>query len=197
MTNTPLHYQISEYDCVPTTFINAIAYLFERRQVPPLVIRHIYSYSLDTVSRGARLGRGGTSTYATQLLCHWLSAYKTRKFSVSAEYLEPAEIDLAEDGRILSCLREGGVILCNVYLGRSERHFVLGLRHDEEWIYFFDPYRRFSLRGMHNQAKRLRPRDGRSPNLAVRRTWLMRESTERFTFGPVGERECLLMRRTR
>jgi len=195
--NTPLHYQVSEYDCVPTTFINAIAYLFERRQVPPLVIRYIYSYSLDTVSRGGRLGRAGTSKYAIQLLSNWLSGYKTRKFSVAAEYLEPDQIDLEEDGAILSCLREGGVALCNVYLGRSEWHFLLGLRHDEEWVYFFDPYRRTSLRGLQGRARLLRPDDGRSPNLAVRRDWLLREGLERLTFGPPDLRECLTIRRTR
>ena len=42
----PLHYQVSEYDCVPTAFINAISYLFERNEIPPMVIRHIYLYSL-------------------------------------------------------------------------------------------------------------------------------------------------------
>ncbi len=194
---TPLHYQVSEYDCVPTSFINAIAYLFERRQIPPLVIRYIYSYSLDTVSRGGRLGRAGTSKYAIQLLSHWLSSYRTRKFSVAAEYLEPGQIELSEEGPILTCLRAGGVALCNVYLGRSEWHYLLGLRYDEEWVHFFDPYRRVSLRGLHGQARMVRPDDARSPNLAVRRTWLMRADGERMTFGPLELRECLTVRRLR
>jgi len=49
----PLHYQVSEYDCVPTAMLNAITYLFEREAVPPMVIRHIYSYS-RTRLRGLR-----------------------------------------------------------------------------------------------------------------------------------------------
>ena len=29
----PLHYQLSEYDCGPTSMMNAIAYLFEREEI--------------------------------------------------------------------------------------------------------------------------------------------------------------------
>jgi len=52
----PLHYQTSEYDCVPVTFLNALAYLFPREAIPPPVIRHIFLYSLDTVGRHGKLG---------------------------------------------------------------------------------------------------------------------------------------------
>ena len=33
----PLHYQISEYDCGPTSMLNAIIYLFDRDEIPPEV----------------------------------------------------------------------------------------------------------------------------------------------------------------
>ncbi|MDX9963241.1 hypothetical protein [Desulfobacter postgatei] len=39
---SPFHYQISEYDCVPTAITNAISFLFHRKEIPPMVIRHIY-----------------------------------------------------------------------------------------------------------------------------------------------------------
>jgi len=37
----PLNYQTTEYDCGPTTLINAISYLFRREEIPPDVIKHI------------------------------------------------------------------------------------------------------------------------------------------------------------
>ena len=37
----PLHYQLSEYDCGPTSMMNAIAYLFEREETPPEAIAFI------------------------------------------------------------------------------------------------------------------------------------------------------------
>ena len=44
---TPLHYQMTEYDCGPITVMNAIIYLFEREQIPPDLIRNIMLYCLD------------------------------------------------------------------------------------------------------------------------------------------------------
>ena len=35
----PLRYQMSEYDCGPTALLNAVSYLFPRREVPPEIIR--------------------------------------------------------------------------------------------------------------------------------------------------------------
>jgi len=195
--DTPLQYQISEYDCVPTTFINAIAYLYDRRSVPPLVVRYIYAYSLDTVSRGGRLGRGGTSKYAIQLLGNWLDSYKTARFSVTTEYLAPAAIRAGPGSRIVTALGQGGVALCNVYLGHGEWHFVLILRADEQWFYCFDPYLRASLRGLRGRAVLL---GGglRDPNIKIDRQWLDRDDPEgRFSFGQLDQRECLLMWRAR
>ena len=37
----PLHYQLSEYDCGPTSMMNALAYLFEREEIPPEAIRNM------------------------------------------------------------------------------------------------------------------------------------------------------------
>ena len=43
----PLHYQLSEYDCGPTSMMNAIAYLFEREEIPPEAVRNMMLYCLD------------------------------------------------------------------------------------------------------------------------------------------------------
>lgn len=32
---SPFHYQISEYDCVPTAIANAVSFLFKRKEIPP------------------------------------------------------------------------------------------------------------------------------------------------------------------
>lgn len=31
---SPLHYQVSEFDCGPTTVLNALSYLFQREDLP-------------------------------------------------------------------------------------------------------------------------------------------------------------------
>ena len=194
----PLQYQVSEYDCVPITFVNAITYLFDRQSIPPLVIQRINIYSLDTVSRGGKLGRGGTSPYAIRLIGNWLNSYKTKTFSVSTEYLLEDQIHLQEGSPIIPCLKEGGVALCNIYLGHREWHYILALKVEEDWMYFFDPYWRQTLRGLRGIVKILKSEDGRAPNLAIRLDWLdSHREQQRFCFGETPDRECLLMWRQR
>ena len=57
----PLHYQLSEYDCGPTSMLNAISFLFEREEIPPEVIRNIMLYSLDCYNSEGIQGKSGTS----------------------------------------------------------------------------------------------------------------------------------------
>ena len=40
--------QLSEYDCGPTTMLNAISFLFEREEISPVVIRNVMLYCLDS-----------------------------------------------------------------------------------------------------------------------------------------------------
>lgn len=190
----PFRYQISEYDCVPTVFANALIYLFDRRDIPPMVIRHIFIYTLDEILDAEDVGKGGTSRYAVRLLGHWLASYKTERFSVATEYLEGEQVHLGRGNRIIPCLNAGGVALCNVLLRGGEEHFVLAIRADAEWVYVFDPYRRRSLKGLDDQVRVLKRRSGNDPNLAIRREWLDAYSSKRrFCFGLKKSRECLLM----
>ena len=43
----PLHYQVSEFDCGPTTVLNAMSYLFQREDLPAEIVRNIMIYCLD------------------------------------------------------------------------------------------------------------------------------------------------------
>ena len=194
----PLQYQVSEYDCVPTAFMNAVSYLFERHEIPPMVIRHIYIYCLDTVGRKARLGRAGTSRHAVRLLGHWLDSYRPRGFSMTTEFLEEGEVDVGEGNHIFACLEEGGVALCNIHLGRGQEHYVMLIRVEGGWVYCFDPYSRKSLRGLRDNVAMLKSTDPHGPNLKIRVEWLAQEDDSvRFCLGPIAMRECLLIWRNR
>ena len=192
----PLHYQVSEYDCVPTALINAVSYLFHRREIPPMVVRHIFLYCLDTVGRGGRFGIGGTSKYAVRLVGNWLNDYKMKHFSVATQFLEKEAVTLAPGGAASACLDAGGVALCNILLTAREEHYVMVIQMDTDWVYCFDPYRRRAIRGMKDRVSVLVSQDGRSPNLKIRRSWFEQEKSQRFCLGPMPQRECLLMRRT-
>ena len=40
----PLRYQNTEYDCGPTTFTNALAFLYDREEIPIELLKAIYKY---------------------------------------------------------------------------------------------------------------------------------------------------------
>jgi hypothetical protein len=84
---TPFRLQVSEYDCVPTTFINGISVLFDREKIPPDVIKQIYHYTLDTVDKVGRIGVGGTTWQAIQLLGTWLNDRSNKTFPIATEYI--------------------------------------------------------------------------------------------------------------
>jgi hypothetical protein len=192
---TPLHYQVSEYDCVPTALINAVSYLFTRKEIPPMVIRHIYLYCLDTVGRNARFGMAGTSKYAARLVGNWLDSYKIKGFSVRTKFLEKEDVRLDKEGEIQTCLEEGGVVLCNILLTKKEEHYIMITSIADEWVYVFDSYKRTRIRGMKDNVSILESSDGRSPNLKIQQAWLDQADCKRFCLGPVALREALLIRR--
>ncbi|WP_300455065.1 hypothetical protein [Desulfobacula sp.] len=189
----PFHYQVSEYDCVPTAMINAVSYLFHRKEVPPMVIRHIYMYCMDTVSRDARFGIGGTSKLAVRLMGNWLHSYKMKKFSVDTEFLDMERVTLETGGRIHTCLEQGGIVLCNMLLTPQEEHYIMITAIEGEWVYCFDSYLRTSVRGMQGKVKVLKSLDGRAPNLRIKKDWLGRAQIRRFCLGPFHIRESLLI----
>ena len=190
---TPLQYQVSEYDCVPTALINAVSYLFHRKEIPPMVIRHIYLYCLDTVGRNARFGIGGTSKYAVRLVGNWLNSYRMKSFAVSTEFIEKGDVSIHPEHKINQCLEQDGVVLCNMLLTKKEEHYLMITGIDDHWVYCFDSYRRSFVRGMKRNVAVLDSQDGRGPNLKIRQEWFNRKKRERFCLGPVNIRESLLI----
>ena len=193
---SPFHYQISEYDCVPTAITNAISFLFHRKEIPPMVIWHIYLYCLDTVGQDSRFGLGGTSKYALRLVGNWLNAYRRKSFSVVTQFLEKERVTMVPGAQIESCLSGAGVVLCNMLLTPRDEHYLMVTAMDDEWIYCFDSYRRQSIRGMNGMVRLIDGGDGRSPNLKIRRDWVEQDQLKRFCLGPMQMRESLLIWRT-
>ncbi len=190
-----LRYQACEYDCVPTCFVNALVWLFPRKAIPPDALQRIYLYTLDAVGRGGTHGRGTGGT-SIALLCEWLESYRTKHFGVSCTVLEEADVHLRQGNRIVGCLNEDGVVLCTVCLP-PEEHYVLALRADSEWLYFFDPYLRSAIRAAASGA-RLLVDDPDGANLAVRRDWLDTASNRKhYTFGSQSNRQAVLLTRVR
>lgn len=53
---TPLQYQRTEYDCGPTSVLNAVSYLFGREQIKPDILRQTMLICLDCYGAGGACG---------------------------------------------------------------------------------------------------------------------------------------------
>lgn len=137
----PLHYQLTEYDCGPTSMLNAINFLFEREDIPPDLIRNIMLYCLDRYDAEGSVGKKGTSRAAMMFLSNWLDSFgKTGKLSISSEHLAGESVAIHKNSRINEALRNGGVAVVRLYYDVS--HYVLLTGERDGNILVFDPYYR-------------------------------------------------------
>jgi len=135
----PLQYQRTEYDCGPTALLNAISFLFARREIPPDILKYVMMYSLDTFNKHGEACKEGTSKMAMMFLSNWLNQYaKIGKLSVSSEFLCEEQVQIGEHSRIVSALQQGGVVVLRVWYGCG--HYVTLTGISRNAITLFDPY---------------------------------------------------------
>jgi hypothetical protein len=191
----PFRFQVSEYDCVPTTALNALSYLYKREEIPPLAIQRIFMYCLDSVSSRQNIGHG-TSGYAVRLLANWLEEFRYKKFHTKATYLTGEEVHLSKGNRIARTLNAGGAALLRIKTNGNSWHYILGLRIDESWLYAFDPYPKTTRSNRPGHYEFLKQEHGQSPNIRIHRSWIDTLSNKySYRFGNTKEREALLLER--
>ena len=72
-----LRFQNTEYDCVTTTFINALAYLYDREEFPVELLIYIYKYTLDIIGSDGIEETGGTSKEYVERLVNIFIEYSS------------------------------------------------------------------------------------------------------------------------
>lgn len=137
----PLQYQRTEYDCGPTSVLNALSYLFHRDQVPPAVLKYVMLYCLDSYNSRGDHGKSGTSYIAMMFLSNWLNQYgKAKKFPIRTEYLTGSQVNAAPHGALAGALQQGGAVVARVIHGSW--HYVLLTGYEGEYVTLWDPYYR-------------------------------------------------------
>ena len=135
----PLRYQMTEYDCGPTSLLNGLSYLFEREEIPPELLRNIMLFCLDKYDARGGSGRAGTSHTAMQFLSHWLSGFgETGALAVTSSYLHGGDVTLAPGSFLRSALCRGAAAVARVDL--EGWHYVLLTGASGPSVYLFDPY---------------------------------------------------------
>lgn len=186
----PLSYQLTEYDCGPTTMLNAINFLFTRNEIPPDVIKFVMLYCLDGYNREGEPGKSGTTGMAMRFLANWLTHYgEVKNWPISCEFMSGENVRMSQNSKIAECLQLGGVVIAKVMLGCW--HYVLLTGMDENYVYLFDPYYRKNL-FIEKDIKMIRNAPKRM-NRRITYDVLNSEGKGNYALSTIEERECVLM----
>lgn len=189
-----LGYQTSEYDCGPTTLVNAFRYLFEREEILPEIIRAISLYTLDSYDKEGEFGKNGTSRMAMMFLSNWFNHFSaTKKFPVYTELLTENQVWLGNNSRINECLHNGGAVIICVWL-EDCRHYVLLTGVEENYMCLFDPY---DWEGsIDENVIRNVPDQPNKMNRKVLMNRINEKTSEIYALGAVKQREAMLLYNT-
>ena len=186
----PLSYQITEYDCGPTTLCNALSYLYDREEIRPEVIKFIHLYCMDCFDACGEPCKNGTSPFAMVFLANWLNHFsQMKKWPVRCEVLTGDEVFLGQSSRIIAALQQGGVAAVRLHL--ECEHYVLLTGAGEGTVDVFDPYywpdacHDPRVEAVHCQPTRM--------NRRIHWDVFNEEGMEHYNMGPKPRRECVLL----
>lgn len=190
-----LIYQSSEYDCGPTCLLNAVRFLFEREEILPDVLKHIWLMGNDTYCENGCVGCHGTSRAAMRYMGAWFREYgKGCGFPVDAEFRSREEARVAPGTPAWQCLERGGCVVMRCFAGHIPHYVLLTALLDQDEIGLFDPYEEEpDFQGPGRRVIRSAPR---RMNRAVQYALLNLETDADYAMGPLDTRETLLIWRT-
>lgn len=186
----PLHYQLSEYDCGPTSILNAVSYLFEREQIPPDLIRNIMLYCLDCFGSDGKIGKSGTSRMAMMFLSNWINGYADAvNLPVKADYISSDSVYIGQESLINDALARGGVAVLRLYY--ETEHYILVTKAKDEKIYAFDPY--FHTDKFEQKDIVITDKMPFEYNTIIPFKYFNRQDNEIYSLGPTDSREAVLL----
>lgn len=188
---TPLHYQISEYDCGPTTMMNAMSFLFSREQLVPEIVQHIMLYSLDAYNAKGEIGKNGTSRVAMMFLSSWLTQFgKACNFPIVCQYLSGQSVYLGGNSLLTQALHCNGAVIVRLNYGGD--HYVLLTGQEDNQVSMFDPY--YRKRSFIQSDIQLLESEPFSRNRIVTADRLNAEEKQGgYALGPMEGREAILL----
>ena len=186
----PLHYQISEYDCGPTSMLNAMSYLFEREEIPPEIVRNIMLYCLDCYGADGATGKSGTSRMAMMFLSNWLNGFGQAGYlPITSRYLAGESVNLRPYGELRDALRRRGAAVVRVEC--EGWHYVLLTGIQDDQVYLFDPY--YEDGPCEEEDIRKTSDHPTQYNRIVPAKYFEREDDGAYALGPVDTREAVLL----
>ena len=187
----PLRFQVTEFDCGTVSLLNAFNYLFEREEIPALLVKSIHKYTLDCYDENGNLGNGGTSKEAIKKLTHWITNYANNNdFDVICKRLENDEVNCEN---MTKCLNNNGVIFARCF--QTNEHYVIITKIKGNKAYIFDPY--YFDKSYYDKDRQVKIILNKpfTHNRIVTLKRLFSETRKDFSLGPIDSRECVLINR--
>lgn len=186
----PLSYQSSEYDCGPTSMMNAINYLFHRKDISPDVIKSIMLYCLDSYNKKGEAYKSGTTNMAMIFLANWLNQFgKVKKWPIQCDVMNGDTIHISQTSKIAECLGQGGCVVAKVMLGCW--HYVLLTGIDDKYIYLFDPY--YQVKPFNVEGIEMIKDEPTKMNRKIAHHIMNSEGNGYYALGKKEGRECVLL----
>lgn len=160
----PLHYQLTEYDCGPTSLLNAVNYLFEREEIPPEIVRNIMLYCLDCYGHAGHL-------------------------PIRCRYITGEAVHLGQNGALRDALQRGGAAV--VLVDFEGWHYVLLTQIQGDSVYLFDPY--YREQPFEDGQIGMDAEHPKQYNRIVPVSALEKERWEPYAMGPAAAREAVLV----
>lgn len=188
----PLRYQNTEYDCGTTSFINALAYLYDREDVPVELIKAVYKYTLDVENEEGIVGKSGTSRKHAELLARYFSKYanENKDFNISCKVLSKEEVNLEA---MKETVDNNGVIIARCF--QDVEHYVLITKIDDNFAYIFDPYYLEEDHYYNDEDVAIVLHETFTHNRVVKLERLFDESNKDFSLLKKSDREVILINR--
>lgn len=118
----PLSYQITEYDSLATSIINALKYTLDKKAIPVEVVNSVFELTF-------KRDNSNISEFIT-----WLDEYNiASNLGVKFSRIQSSEMN---EENVANMTKSGGVIISRCY----GNQFVLVTGIDEFNTYLFDPY---------------------------------------------------------
>ncbi len=179
------------YDCAPVSLLNAFRYLLNREDLPALVIKKVYSYTLDLPDNYQNIGNGGTSKKAMKDFVNWINPYAYKNnLNITLKYLEGECVTF---NNIAKCLKENGCILIRCW--QTTRHYALITKMTPKKVYIFDPYYIKKLINKDQELKLIFNKPFKY-NRIITSKRLFSENEKDFSLGKISLRECILVNKT-
>jgi len=187
-----LIYQTTNYDCGPTSIINALRFLYEREEIPPILVKHIWTMGIDAFADGGEPGKAGTSKASMRYMAAWFECYAEKcGFPLKVAFLDSDFAAIGKGSLAWKCLERGGCVVARVWHGRTGHYVLLTELVSDQVIGLFDPYD--GEADLADPDRRFVTDDPFRKNREVRADLFNRTDVVTYAMGEPDRRELLLL----